>query len=267
MKLQPTERVSGKPRRRALTLIELVVVVAILVALSGLVVPLVQGLGFQTNAAINATVIDDVNRSVETFAIRLNAHPDGWDSLLNTSGGTIYAGLHPSLGAANPVLIVPTSLTALQLESLNSAGIYNVRDSDEAIATTSMSPSANNLTPRKLVASGKVAVLKKVGAPDSATVLDTDFKVNRFSDGDLSNEYIVFGLGSGTTIQGAVMMQIPLMQCADPNNYYARVCCVYMVPSNAATTSFPARYVGCFMPDGTTARRNMENYNNAFTDR
>src|SRR5688500_6495918 len=86
----------GAEPRRGLTLLELIVVLAILVALSGLVIPLVQGLGYQTNASTNAAVVGDVNRSVGTFHTRFEKYPDRWDSLRTTdTGGGLYSKLHP----------------------------------------------------------------------------------------------------------------------------------------------------------------------------
>ena len=87
---------SSPKRRSGLTLLELVVVIAILVVLAGMIVPLISGLGYQTNAATNATVADDVSRAVRTFYGRFDAQPTGWDSLLNASG-TSFGKLHPLL--------------------------------------------------------------------------------------------------------------------------------------------------------------------------
>jgi hypothetical protein len=38
--------------------------------------------------------------------------------------------------------------------------------------------------------------------------------------------------------------------------------CIFMVPAEAATT-FPAKYVGCFLPDGTALRNNLDKYHNS----
>lgn len=242
-------------------MIELVVVIAILVALSGLIIPMVQGLGFQTNAATNATVVDDVNRAVGIYATRFDLQPGGWDSLL-TGSGAIFTKVHPSLRSASTALVQPMSLTSQQLESLQRAGIYDVRDSDDS---SSAAPNLNDETVRQLAAGGKVLQLTMTGSGISRrTVLDGGFRVNQYQDGDYDNEFVVFGLGQWSTMQGSATMQVPLIQSADPTNNYARVCCVYMVPSSSSTaTVFTARYVGCFLPDGTTARDNMSRYNNS----
>src|SRR5688572_27311520 len=99
---------------RGLTLIELVVVLAILVALSGMVVPLIDGLGHQTNASTNATLVGDVNRAVRTYHARFDeSYPNGWDSLLD-SGGSLFDKLHPAIKSSSPPLLVPHELTEPQ---------------------------------------------------------------------------------------------------------------------------------------------------------
>jgi len=260
MAVTSTKRIAAVSRRRALTLIELVVVIAILVALSGLIIPMVQGLGFQTNAATNATVVDDVNRAIGMYATRFDAHPAGWDSLLNTSG-TIFNKVHSSLRLAPTALVQPMTLTAQQVESLQRSGIYHVHDSNEGTGD----PNSSTETLRQLVADGIVLQLAMTGSDASRRpVLDGGFRVHQFQDGDDNNEFIVLGLGRWSSMQGSATMQVPLIQSADPTNNYARVCCVFMIPSSSSTaTVFPARYVGCFLPDGSTARENISRYNNS----
>ena len=261
MRSIPTEssRRGDRSRRRALTLVELVVVLAILVVLSSLIVPLIQGLGFQTNAATNATVIDDVNRAMRAYAVRTDKQPNQWDSLLGTTGSR-YTKLRDELSSyRNPTtqtivdLLQVTTLTAAQVKSLNDVGIYDVRDANESSA---VAPSSNNELVRKLVNGGNVITLTL----DGISALGGEFQSSH-ATAEEPNELVVFGLGSNVTVQGATMMQIPLIQNSDPANHYARVLCVYQIPVGTATVAFPARYIGCFMPDGTTARKNIENYN------
>lgn len=243
--------------RRALTLVELVVVLAILVVLSSLIVPLIQGLGFQTNAATNATVIDDVNRAMGAYAARTGNQPDNWDSLLGTTGSRFTKMRSELAAGASPNLLEDMPLTQIQVDSLNAVGIYNVRDADES---STVAPNSNNATVRKLVDGGKLVKLTPIGI----ATLGGEFQVVPAGvTTPTAFDLVVLGLGSNVTVQGSTMMQIPLIQNADPANHYARVCCVYQIPVGTATANerFPARYIGCFMPDGTTARKNMENYN------
>jgi len=267
-KVQGNRGGNRSPPRRALTLVELVVVMAILIVLSSLIVPLIQGLGFQTNAATNATVIDDVNRAMLSYAARTGNEPDNWDSLLSTTGSR-FTKLHPELSAHHLPngtivnLLQESTLTKEQVASLNKVGIYNVRDASES---STVAPNLNSGTTRKLVENGKIMKLSSSGI---ATLGGEFQETQAGSVVPPPSELIVLGLGGNVTVQGATMMQAPLIQNADPANHYARVCCVYQIPSDAAAVAaaalgqtLPARYIGCFMPDGTSNRKNMENYNN-----
>jgi prepilin-type N-terminal cleavage/methylation domain-containing protein len=240
-----------RPRRRGLTLIELVVVLAILVVLSGMVVPLIDGLGHQTNASTNATLVGDVNRAVRTYHARFDeTYPNGWDSLLDAGGG-LFNKLHPALTSTSSPLLQAATLTADQARSLaERSGIRAVYVHD---ATP---PNATLTTTVSLTTGVKVAVL------NSAAFANEAFNVNHLDNVSPTDEYVVLGLGANTTIRSAVMTDVPLVSSADPNAYYARVLCVFMIPGEGEEW-FPAKYVGCFLPDGTSLRNNIDNYNHS----
>lgn len=241
-------------RSRGLTLLELVVVLAILVVLAGLIVPIISGLGYQTNAATNATVADDVSRAVRTHYGRFDTQPTGWDSLINT-GGASFGKLQPLLP---PLLAAPLELTAVQAQSLTDAGIYGVYDADE-----SLSANVAHATARSIAAGGKVQVLSKTNA---ATVLREAFGLNTgHPDLAANNEFVVLGLGAYSNLRGSAVAEVPLVQSADPTHYYARVLCVYMIPSSSADASakFTATFLGCLLPDGSSRVANIEQYNNS----
>lgn len=242
-----------RPERRALTLLELVVVLAILAALSGMVVPLIEGLGYQTNASTNATVVNDVNRAVGAFVGRFERLPSGWDSLVDTSGN-LFDKLHTQLTTTAPVL-EKVVISAVMAESLTSAGIYQVNDATAGGFPNTFTPSTRNVTSGITLA--MLTAATKTGVYNASRL-----SLAQLEAADVNNDYLVLGLGGMTTLRGAMMRDVPLISSADPNNFYARVLCVFMVPGNTNTTSFPAKYIGCFLPDGTSQRMNLENYNN-----
>lgn len=261
-------RTGCKPHRCGLTLIEIVVVLAILVALSGLVVPMISGLGHQTNASTGATLIADVNRAVGTFYTRggdRNQYPDQWDSLLNTSG-SLFSKLHPALNGSNPTsfgsaLLQAADLSPQQADSLRSAGIYNLYQADES---STVAPSLNEATSVSVTTGTKaVTLITTTVSSSSYDKLVFAKDVAGQSNVDVNNEFVVMGVGFGTTMRGATMVEVPLVQGADPTNYYARMLCVFMVPASTTTATFPAKYVGCFLPDGTSLRNNLDKYNNS----
>jgi prepilin-type N-terminal cleavage/methylation domain-containing protein len=239
--------------RRGLTLLELIVVLAILVALSGMVIPLIQGLGYQTNASTNAAVVGDVNRSVGTFHTRFEKYPDRWDSLRTTgTGGGLYSKLHPTLSP----LLTATSITATQAESLNAMGVFQLYDHDE----NAESPSTSGTVGRSIASDLRVA---KLNTAVVTSTLGGLLSMQDLSEIGGAHDYVVVGLGSSTSIRGSVMAEVPMLHSADPSRYYARVLCVFMVPM---TGTEAAKYVGCFMPDGSSLRSNLERYHNTGVD-
>ncbi|MBL9095121.1 MAG: prepilin-type N-terminal cleavage/methylation domain-containing protein [Planctomycetaceae bacterium] len=241
---------------RGLTLVELVVVLTILVALSGLIVPLVSGLGHQTNAATNATVADDVARAVRAFEGRYDKYPDNWDSLLLTTG-SLHDKLNPLL---TPLLAAAPPLTEAQLRSLNDVGVANVFDATAATMPTS----ASHTQRRALAVGGNVATLAKTTTPVDALLFNA-FGIAPTPGTDYDNQFIVLGLGMSASVRGTTIADSPIVQSSDPLNYYPRMLCVFMIPptSAAAADGFPAKFLGCLLPDGSSRTENVENYNNS----
>ncbi len=260
-------------RRAGLTLIELVVVLVILAALAALVVPKLSGIASQSKSAANAAVVEDVNRAVGLYNARYqDAQPSGWDSLLSSTDAP-FTKLHPTILAAftstdatKPRLQV-VALDAVQAKSLQDAKISGFHDADEA--RTSL-PSDNSSVFRFLADGKKVVMLieDNITSGHGSTFIDNAFNLNQFRrdrDGKqvlTDYDYVVCGLGGPTNIKGQTMNEVPLVQSAEPTKYYARVLAVFQVPKAGETgVTRPARYIGCFLPDGTTTRQNVDNFN------
>jgi type II secretory pathway pseudopilin PulG len=258
----------GKRRTSGLTLLELVVVLAVLVVLAGMLVPIISGLGYQTNAATNATVVDEVTRAVRTYHARFDAQPDRWDSLL-TSTGTLFSKLHPGLVGGSPsdparTIADPTALEldAQQSESLRLAGITQLYDADD-----SQSANLAHVTLRIVANGGKVAQLST--STGAARIMQDATAVGQSNASyHEDNEFILLGLGGNSALRGTVATEVPLIQSADPLHNYARVICIYMIPRTGAAAEevFPAVFVGCILPDGTSRTDNLESYNNTRSD-
>jgi prepilin-type N-terminal cleavage/methylation domain-containing protein len=251
--------------RRGLTLLELVVVLVILAALAALIVPRLSGLSSQSTSATNAATVEEVNRAVQMFEARYgndtSKRLNGWDSLLNSSN-TFYSKLHPNLtqttDVMKPILQI-TTLDAVQVQSLKDAKITGLHDADESRVCA---PSDNSTVFKSIATSAQVVTLSKspVASGHGSTFIDNAFSIDQFK-ANYANEFIVIGLGGPTSLKGSTITEIPLVQSADPSKYYARVLCVFMIPPAGSTTSFPAQYVGCFLPDGTSLRSNVDKFN------
>jgi prepilin-type N-terminal cleavage/methylation domain-containing protein len=254
--------------RRGLTLLELVVVLVILVALAALIVPQLSGVSSQSASATNATLVGDVNRAVQLFEARYAKQPSGWDSLLNSSDA-YFTKLNPALTGTDvtkPNLQIAT-LDANQAASLQNAGITGFHDADES----RVAPPSDNSTVFRFLSSGKkVVTLVKtpIASGHGSTFIDKAFNLNQFRKDPkgvpvFDYEYVVCGLGGPTSVKGATLTELPLVQSANPVSYYSRVLVVYKIPPAGSTTTFAAQYVGAFLPDGTTQRENVENFTTA----
>ena len=245
-----------KPNR-GLTLLELVVVLAIMVALAGLIVPHIADLPDKSSSVTNATIVADTDRAVQLFDSRYGRQPSAWDSLLNNSG-ILYSRLNPSLTSSSPALIQASTLDAGQVQSLLKAGITGVHDADESL---SGAPSNNSTHWRAIANDGKVVTLVKnpITTTHGDTVIDSAFGINQHSP-MWANEFVVFGLGGAAEVKGTTMTEVPLALSANPLTYYARALCVYMIPATGANSIFPAQFVGTFLPDGSTLRHNVDKY-------
>jgi hypothetical protein len=67
------------------------------------------------------------------------------------------------------------------------------------------------------------------------------------------------GLAGPTSLRGNTILESPIVQSAEPQDHYARVLGVFRVPG-VGQQVFPAQYMGCIGPDGTTLNDNINSY-------
>ncbi|HWA98388.1 MAG TPA: hypothetical protein VG713_07845 [Pirellulales bacterium] len=263
-------------RKTGLTLIELVVVLVVLIALAGLVLPRVGNMFSQANSATDASIIADMNKAISTFETRYGQAPNGWDGILTGPNGSFYPNLHPNLqtsqgtATAGGPILTTTALTDTQLASLNKAGItflhYN-NDSNNATGRPSDSGTAwAMLASGTSVASLFVPTTSTSPAwtAHGSTFPDRAFNINPFNAG-ATDTFVVFGVGQPCSLRGASIQDSPIVQGATPTKYYARMLAVYHIPGPTASMSdpFAAQFVGTFCPDGTCINDNLAKYNSS----
>lgn len=247
--------------RRGLTLLELVVVLTILVALAGIVVPMVSNLLPFSSSAAGATNAAEVERVVQMYLSRSQSNTlDLLDNLAATGGGLVS--YLQTNSTATPPDIVPVTLAAPAVVSLNSLGIANVYQLIEnplpatptvpawnptfypyAYSATGL-PVAEALTAGTPVASlSSLAAAQKFGVPDSA----------------VPGTYVVFGLGKYSTMSGVnggarYLQEAPVAfnpnAGGGPDAVYCRFGLVFQVDPVNGT---PATFIGAVQFETTGA--------------
>ncbi len=195
-------RPQAAPRNRGFTLVELVVVLLIIAAVAGLVIPAVASLGRTTDMAASAKTQQDLGNNLQEFFILQKRFPQGMDSLLvdatlggsattpdspGTNDGTPNGIYSPKFDAAgqqqsgmtnsNPNLfgsLIMGTLTSNQRQSLGRGGFEYVYDHEAFDWTTNAGVANANdsgVFQRALPTTGTatVAVLNPAIATNMAT--------------------------------------------------------------------------------------------------
>lgn len=250
---------------RGFTLIELTVVLMILIALAGILIPVLSGYVERSHASAAATNIGEINKFVQLYQAKyLRGWGTGYDTLLdasNTGAGEngFYKGVAKELKATGPgALLTITALDTVQANALIDAGISelsNMTAAADLAAGASATFDANPPLPaaRFTVAAGaNVAFLsdahvsKQLGVPVDQTATE---------------EYVVFGLGQRSSLIGKVMSEAPLhFDQTDPQIAYSRFLVVFAIPNAGATTGFKARFVGALGAEAGGLGEHLDTY-------
>jgi len=247
------------------TLIELVVVVGILVALAGIVLPKLDIYQLKANKGIAAANIGGVSRYVQTFRITHNVYPDNFDSLL-TNTGVLWApgapgttpGIDPQLvggpPAGSPTKLTTTTIVGDELRSLTRMGITTILDVDPT--TGGGIPGDRFDIPRTLAAGEIVATLNSGPGGDD----DANGIVDRFypQGGGVpaGKKIVVFGFGPRNLCIGDVLQEAPFYSNTDARQYYNRFLCCFEVDSGGSR----ARFLGALGADADRMDEEINDY-------
>jgi len=199
-------------------LVELVVVMAILIALAGIIIPILPGVIGRAETSARASNDGEIYKWIQTYEATTSQYPYDWDSLVDSSTGKIAAYVGGSAGATPPLTL--TALTATQASALTSAGIASVQNMSNGTATTlsltgnglnaysdtfNPYPSNDRAADRLLIASGVNLVTltalgqQQLGLADNATITTT----NNGTTTPGTGTYVVFGLGKRCSLIGS----------------------------------------------------------------
>lgn len=220
----------GKRERRGLTLIELVIVIAILTVLGGLVVQTFPSLMKRTHISKCSDTIAALNRTWgEAYALNMR-YPDRCDSLLQADGSK-FTKLQPTLSD----LVTPTTLTAAEATALSKIGVRTVVDLDPSATDVTYDCAPLTAVKRPLAAGGNVALLPLPLASSSSEWNENPLRLKRHLETTDTVKYVVFGIGQNCTAVGSgkLLQEAPTYfaesDLVNPTTTYQRYLAVYSI--------------------------------------
>ena len=209
-----------KKIKNQFTLIEVAVVLLVVVALAGVVVPMALGYAQRSHGATGAGNIAQLTANINRFEVENFEMPDGWDNLIQPGSGT---------GAFDAALKV-LELKDGPLDALKAAGIKTVHpleDQDKTSTTTfEYTTFGGTSAGVALIKGSKVAEL--VGTTVQAAL-------------GLSNEatdtYVALGIGESLTAIGKTIATAPYdfpEGAEKPEDSYRRFIAIFNVSGEKA---------------------------------
>jgi type II secretory pathway pseudopilin PulG len=246
-----------------LTLIELVVVMTILIALGGLLVPMFASMLTRGHTSTCSTNIGEVSKAVEQYQLLYGTYPNNLDSFIDTSGAliTYFANgaacpaqyLTPGIGQAGGQVTLGTP-TAAETTALLNAGITTVMPMATYAALSTgfdptfnyyadyLNPGATTLTPTSVATASSLAYIDPTSGNTAAIQI-----CNKLGWA-LTGRYVVLGVGTRNTMVGKTMVSAPVhygdQPVLNPEYGYQHIVAVFKVSDSATSAFTTAQMVG-----------------------
>lgn len=206
---------------RGFTLLELLIVLVILAALAGILIPLLPNMTTRTHGAAGASNIGEVAKFIQTHEALYNAHPDGWDALIDETNAVVF-----EAGAGGRLAVVPVDAqieAALGAVGITGSWLHDSTTSDATFAPylTALPAVADNLLTD---GNGSVVGLTLAGIRDLGLA----------PAGNGIDYYVAFGVGARNSMVGKSMVDAPVHfpeAGSTPAREYSRFVAVYAIPA------------------------------------
>lgn len=203
-------------RQKGLTLIELIVVLTVLVAISGLLLPQVDFLRRSSDKATGSAGIKGLAENVQLYRTLTGKYPDGWDSLMDESTTSELAD-----SIATGSKLTPTTLTANEASGLSKIGVANIFNHEAAPYTNSY---------RSLPGFSGVSSVAVADGIDVAEVTNADIIGSIYPAGlPTGVRLIALGAGPNLTSLGKTMVAPPTYAGVDGLTQYNRFIAIFAV--------------------------------------
>ena len=231
---------------RGFTLVELVVVLMVLVALAGILLPQFSGMVARTHTSAASTNMAEINKAINLypgFKNPLKGYPDKLDVPIDSSGALATTVLE----AGGPPDMTVITLDANQIASLNTAGITTAYPLLNLATLTSGGLSATfsgNDLAHPVSYSGTSAKAVQMSDTRVLTEFGNSFQ-GAAATVPVPETYVIFGLNDTCTAIPSVMFAAPLhFDQVDPTVVYSRFFLVFAIPVTGSSNSFAARFIG-----------------------
>lgn len=215
-------RATSATVHRGLTLIELVVVLLILAALAGILVPVLQNMAQKSHGSAGATNAGEIAKAIAMYEAQVRAQPDNFDALYDGTDLVVDAGSG----------LTATPLDDEDLDSLNSVGISGYMLHDPAATDQTFEPYAVTAMPT-LLASGSVVATLSAGNVQSLGLQPTILRTETSLPASSPVKYVAFGVGGRNSAIGKTMLDAPVHFPESGESTvttYSRYLAVYAIP-------------------------------------
>jgi prepilin-type N-terminal cleavage/methylation domain-containing protein len=277
-------------KRSGFTLLELIVVIAILAAIAGLVINKVDWVRRQATMAVGADTSGEVAQNIQTYLVTTSMLPSGLDTLLDSASGTSFykgiIGFTDGVGSI-PTTMTPTALTYSstdkRLNSLVRMGMSFVNShlasSTYATDSGTVPVALSNDYPAGSAGGSAVApvastvnlALVNVGS----SVWNSVYPLNVWPQGTSTGStmmtidsngtgasLVALGVGPGNSMNGVTMVTPPQFPGPNPNLYYYRYVAIFAVYTDGRR----AQLKTVIEPFGRTIDSSLNNYSTGGPD-
>src|SRR5262245_37921794 len=228
-------------KRRGLTLLELIVVLVLLIALAGIVIPLLPSMLGRSETASGATSQTETYKWIQTYEQLYFGYPRDWDALTDGTVKITYV-------RGGPDVVLDSGLTAEEADALSAAGITRLQLMVEAATGTTPPPPENKtFDPYQSPDFATNGLTPAAGTRLVVLTLSGQKALNQGDGITSTGKFVVFGFGKRASIVGKGVANAPVVFRDDgsktPDKVYCRYGVVFQV-ANITGALERARFVG-----------------------